>query len=468
MRSTDSRTSGRSSAPDGPRLLGLREFPDETCRVASPTGCERYVQPVVVRADGEIVEGREDLASRAFRGDAQDVRDDEVLTAEALACNNLLLNLAHFPARELGFGPEQDRADPRLALAAALGHPVEVVARHVDRPIPVRQASLVRREHQIASHRFVNGQAATHSLAHHPVEEVRLAPVDEHEEEIERKLLQRADVVIRTGREMIEDRLLEAVRLRIRPEGRVDVPRVAQRGADLVRFRALAFERIRDVRLDSLLEFSADNVPADDVCDRADGAEPLQAKEIREAAERTDLAGGLLRDWNRSIRCDREIPQDDLESIAHEVPNLERAVRTREIEDLNVFHPQGLDRLRRDILEGEQLRREGALVLGPRESDSAAADVQSPRQFPHQAVRLPVANAERSDRIPSVDHGRWRGGDLLDHKVFRCGLEGAPEAGGRRQVAFDPDVTFHGPTRAPSPGGPLPRRTPPRALRRLA
>src|SRR3989454_787303 len=232
--------------------------------------------------------------------------------------------------------------------------------------------------------------------------------------------------------------------------------------------RSPATGRIRDIRLDGLLEFSADDVPADDVCDRADGAEPLQAKEIREAAERTDLAGGLLRDWNRLIRRDREIPQDDLEPIAHEVPNLERAVGTREIEHIDVFHPQGLDRLRGDILEGEELRREGALVLGPRESDSAAADVQSPRKFPHQAVRLPVANAERSDRVPSIDHGRLRGGDLLDHKVFRGGLEGAPEAGGRRQVPFDPDVTFHGPTRAPSPGRPSPRRTPPRALRQLA
>src|SRR2546422_3920295 len=105
----------------------------------------------------------------------------------------------------------------------------------------------------------------------------------------------------------------------------------------------------------------------------------MQADKVREAAERTDLAGGLPRDRHSEIRRDREIRQDDLEPIAHEVSNLERAVGTREIEHLNVFHPQGLDRLRRDILEGEELRREGALVLRPRESDSAAADVQSAR-----------------------------------------------------------------------------------------
>src|SRR2546425_10418870 len=125
----------------------------------------------------------------------------------------------------------------------------------------------------------------------------------------------------------------------------MDVARVAQRGADLVRFRALALERIRHVRLDGLLEFSADDVSANDVGDRANGAEPLQAEEIREAAERADLAGGLLRDRDRAIRSDREIPQDNLEPIADEVSYLEGAVGTREMEDLDVLHPQGLDRL---------------------------------------------------------------------------------------------------------------------------
>src|SRR5206468_5200502 len=49
------------------RLLRLREFTDETRRVASPTRCERQTQPVVSRVDGKIVERREDLPPRAFR-----------------------------------------------------------------------------------------------------------------------------------------------------------------------------------------------------------------------------------------------------------------------------------------------------------------------------------------------------------------------------------------------------------------
>src|SRR2546428_14183745 len=83
---------------------------------------------MVVRADGEIMEGGEDLAPRAFRGNARDVRDDEVLPAEALGCHNLLLNFAHFPANEFGFGSEQDGADPLLALAAPRDDQVEDVA----------------------------------------------------------------------------------------------------------------------------------------------------------------------------------------------------------------------------------------------------------------------------------------------------------------------------------------------------
>jgi len=105
---------------------------------------------------------------------------------------------------------------------------------------------------------------------------------------------------------------------------------------------------------------------------------------------------------------DKRALTTQLFSFENVPPETIKALRMKDVEVLDVFHTQALDHLRRDILEGEELRREGALVLGPRESDPAAADVQSPRQFPHQAVRLPVANAERSDRIPSIDRRRRR------------------------------------------------------------
>src|SRR5438445_10972765 len=131
---------------------------------------------MVVQADGEIMEGGEDLAPRAFRGNARDVRDDEVLRAEALGCNNLLLDLAYFPACELGFGTEQDRADPSFAFAAALGHPLQIIARHVDRPISVLKPSLVRRDHDVAGDVLVDVQHATHPLAHSSDDEVVMLP----------------------------------------------------------------------------------------------------------------------------------------------------------------------------------------------------------------------------------------------------------------------------------------------------
>src|SRR5207245_10377117 len=109
---------------------------------------------------------------------------------------------------------EQELAESSCASAAALSHPFKAIAPHVARPISVRKPSLVRREHDVAGHGLVDGQRATHPLAHAAVEEVRLVPVDEHQEEIERKLLKRADVLFRTGRQMIEARLLEAVCLR--------------------------------------------------------------------------------------------------------------------------------------------------------------------------------------------------------------------------------------------------------------
>src|SRR3989442_6389667 len=112
--------------------------------------------------------------------------------------------------------------------------------------------------------------------------------------------------------------------------------------------------------------------------------------------------------------------------MAYEVSHLEGSVGTSEIEDLDVLHSQGLDRLRRDVLNGEELRREGALVFGARESDPAAADVQRPRQFPHQAVRLPVANADRGDRIPSIDFRRPPGSALLQPPSVRRWPHGVP------------------------------------------
>src|SRR5713101_5190721 len=272
------------------------------------------------------MERREDLSPGTFRGNPRDLGDDEVRGPEAFLRDNPFLDLAHFSGRELRFRPEEDRADPRLPFAASIRHPLEIVARHVDRPIPIGQAKLVGGEDQVAGHRLVDRDAAAHPLAQDLVEQVRLVPVDEHEEEIERKLLQRADVIPGTGRQMIQDRLLETVRFRVRSEGGVDVARVAQGSADLIRFGTLALDGIRDVRVDSLLKLAPHDMPADDVGDGSHGTETLQAKEIREAAERTDLAGGLFGNRTRPTLRDREIPDDDLEAVSGEISDLKRTL----------------------------------------------------------------------------------------------------------------------------------------------
>src|SRR5438093_10652029 len=110
------------------------------------------------------MEGREDLAPRALRGNPRDVWDDEVLRAEALGRHDLLLDLADLSAGEFGFGPEEDRADTGFSFAASIRHPVEVIARHVNRPIPVMNTASVRREHQVPGHGLVHRQAATQPL----------------------------------------------------------------------------------------------------------------------------------------------------------------------------------------------------------------------------------------------------------------------------------------------------------------
>src|SRR3990170_8877857 len=144
---------------------------------------------------------------------------------------------------------------------------------------------------------------------------------------------------------MVQDRLLEREGLRVRPEGRPDIPRAAQRRPDLVRFGILAFHRIRDVRVDRLPELSADDVPPDDMGDRSDGSEPLDPEEVREAAGGPYLAGGLLDEDLGLLRGDGEAPHHDAEAVANEIPDLQRMVRFVEVEDLDVFHAERLQRL---------------------------------------------------------------------------------------------------------------------------
>src|SRR5205807_10656909 len=115
----------------------------------------------------------------------------------------------------------------------------------------------------------------------------------------------RADTVRRFNCQMIQDRLLESVGLRIGAHGGLDVSCIPQRGTDLVRFRILPLQRVRDVGLDGLPEFAPDEVATDDVANRPDGPEPLDAEETRKASGNSESPCGLLDRLRRDVRLDR-------------------------------------------------------------------------------------------------------------------------------------------------------------------
>src|SRR2546427_2271843 len=385
--------------------------------------------------DFEIANRREDFTTGAARGDPRDLRDDEIVRLQAFRGHDLLLDLPRLTTGEFRLRPEQDRADPRFPLVASTRDALQVVARHVDRPLPIREAALVRGQDQVPRDRLVDREAAAHPFAQDPVEQVRLVAVHEHQEEVERQLTQRSDGIVWMGRQMVQDRLLEAVRLRIGAEGRRDVPRVPQGRAHPVGLRALTRDRIRDVRVDRVPKLAANDVSPDDMGDWPHRAEPLDPEKVREPTADPQLPRGFGRDYFGSLRRYRKAPNENAKPVADEVSDLERAIGRVRVKDLDVFHPQRGKRLHRDVFEGKELRGKRALVLRPPEPDSPAADVQRPRELAHEAIRLPVSDADRRNRVRSVCRfRRWRR-DLLDDAIVRRRLRGPADARARGLVA---------------------------------
>src|SRR2546426_227051 len=371
--------------------------------------------------DFEIANRREDFATGAARGDPRDLGNDEIVRLQAFRGHDLLLDLPRLTHGEFRLRPEQDRADPRFPLVASTRDALQVVARHVDRPLPIREAALVRGQDEVPRDRLVDREAAAHPFAWDPVEEVRLVAVHEHQKEVERQLPQRPDGIVRMGRQMVQDRLLEAVRLRIGAEGRRDVTRVSQGRADPVRLRALTRDWIRHVRVDRFPELSANDVSPDDMGDRPHGAEPLDPEKVREPTADPQLARGFSGDYFRPLRRHHEASNENAKPVAGEVSDLERAIGRVRVEDLEVFHPQRGERRHRDVLEGKKAGGKRALVLRPREPNPTAADVQRPRELAHEAIRLPVPDANRRNRVGSAGRfRRWRR-DLLDDRILQKG-----------------------------------------------
>src|SRR5436309_10228365 len=113
------------------------------------------------------------------------------------------------------------------------------------------------------------------------------------------------------GRQMVQDRLLEAVRLRIGAEGRRDVTRVSQGCADPVRLRALTRDWIRHVRVDRFPELAANDVSPDDMGDRPHGAEPLDPEKVREPTADPQLACGFGHNYLRFLHRYRKASNEN-------------------------------------------------------------------------------------------------------------------------------------------------------------
>src|SRR5437879_6778815 len=217
--------------------------------------------------------------------------------------------------------------------------------------------------------------------------------MDEHHQQVERERSKGADIVRRFNRQMIQDRLLESVGLRIGAQGGLDVSCIPQRGTDLVRFRTLPLTRVPDVGLDGLSEFAADEVATDDVGDRPDGPEPLDAEETRKASGNSESPCGLLDRFRRDLRLDRQVPHDNPKPISRQVAELQGPVGPEGVEDVDVLELESTDRLWQDALEREQPGRHSMLVLGPRVPDSLPADVKGPSHRADEPVRLPIPDS---------------------------------------------------------------------------
>src|SRR2546426_139959 len=183
--------------------------------------------------------------------------------------------------------------------------------------------------------------------------------MDEHHQKVEGERSKGADIVRRFNRQMIQDRLLESVGLRVGAQRGLDVSCIPQRGTDLVRLRILPLQRVCDVRLDGLSEFAADEMATDDVGDRPDGPESLDAEETREASRDPEGPCGLLDRFRCDLRLDGKVPHDNPKPISRQVSELQRPVGPEGVEDVDVLELESMDRLWQDVLEREQPARGG-------------------------------------------------------------------------------------------------------------
>jgi hypothetical protein len=88
----------------------------------------------------------------------------------------------------------------------------------------LREPEAVCGKDEVAVDRLVDRESAAHPFAQDAIVQEGLVGVDEHDEEIQRENLERADGIVGMSREPAEDGLLEDVGARVGVKGFLDIP----------------------------------------------------------------------------------------------------------------------------------------------------------------------------------------------------------------------------------------------------
>src|SRR5207247_9180386 len=111
-------------------------------------------------------------------------------------------------------------------------------------------------------------------------------------------------------------------------------------------------------------------MPSDDVSYGPHGTESLDPEETRESSDEPKGSLGLRHGSRGGGLVDGQVLDDDVEPIARQAADLEGAIGTEGVQDLDVLQMKFSDRVDRHAFEGEPPSLHRVLVLRPGEPDS--------------------------------------------------------------------------------------------------
>ncbi len=266
--------------------------------------------------------------------------------------------------------------------------------------------------------------------------------MDEHHLEVRRQGRDRSLPVLPAGEGLGEDPL-EGHALWHGGSGGGPIGASLEGSAQLLEIRILLGGGMADVRPDGALYVAADEPLADQMRHGPDGPEPLHAEVVGEALGPPDdvdvRVDGLL-DLGHGHGA---VPDCDLERVADQVAELYGAASGVDPGDLHILQAD-LGQVLGRASEGHELRRDGALVLGPREPDPGAGHPDGAGQHAHEAVGLPVAAGDGGDgELAALLLARGIG-DLPDDEVLWKRLEVSAGPVGVAQVSVHADAGLCG------------------------